>query len=107
VVRLPSDHSVPDTDDVALFGVLAIVRQTVRPDPRAGQVEVGSSLSCFIIAPDRDPVLVECSDNRDLLYSLFDATVALVKPDPDDSVVVAIRNQETEIANQLRRPSEA
>jgi superfamily II DNA or RNA helicase len=106
VVRVPSDRPVPGADGATPFGVLAFVRQTVRPDPRAGHIEVSASLSCFIITPDHDPVLVEGPRKRELLYALFDATVARVKPDPADPVVAAIRHHETEIGKQLRRPSE-
>jgi hypothetical protein len=58
------------------------------------------------VTPDRDPVLVEGLQKRDLLYALFEATVTRVKPDPADPVVAALGRHETEIGNQLRRPSE-
>lgn len=106
VLRVPNDRSVPGVDGSTSFGVLVFVRQTVRPDPRAGHVEVGSSLPCYVLAAGRDPVLVEGPQKRDLLYALFDATVARAKPDPGDLVVAALGRHESEIGNQLRRPSE-
>jgi hypothetical protein len=107
VVRLQNDPAIPGAEGSSSFGVLALVRQTVRPDPRAGHVEISASLVCFIITPNRDPSSVEGQPKRDLLYALFDATVARVKPDPTDPVVEAIRRHEPEIVNQLRRPSES
>lgn len=107
VVRLQNDRAIPGVEGSNSFGILAMVRQTVRPDPRAGHVEIGTSLTCFVITPDRDPLLVEGPSKRDLLYAIFDATVARVKPDTADPVVEAIRRHEIAILNQLRRPSEA
>ena len=49
---------------------------------------------------------VEGPQKRDLLYALFDATVARTKPDPGDPVVAGLGRHETEVGNQLRRPSE-
>src|SRR5207253_1505203 len=81
VLRLQqSERAIPGAEGSNSFGVLVMVRQTVRPDPRAGHVEVGVSLACFVITPNRDPFLVEGPTKRDLLYALFDATVARVKP---------------------------
>ncbi len=105
VVRVPADRTVPAAGGDA-FGVLCFVRQTVRPDPRVGHVEVGCSLACYVIAVDREPLLVEGPQKRDLLYALFDATVARAKPDPSDLLVAALGRHETDIGNQLRRPSE-
>jgi superfamily II DNA or RNA helicase len=107
VLRVPADRPVPGVDGGVPFGVLAFARQTVRPDARAGHVEVGASLHCFVVTPDRDPAAVEGPQKRDLLYALFDATVARVKPDPADPVVASLRKHEDGVGNQLRRPSES
>lgn len=50
--------------------------------------------------------VVEGAEKRDLLYALFDATVARVKPDSADPVVAALGRHETALTNQLQRPSE-
>jgi superfamily II DNA or RNA helicase len=106
VVRVPADRTVPGVDGAAPFGVLVFVRQTVRPDSRAGHVEVGVSLPCYVVTPGREPVVVEGPQKRELLYALFDATVARAKPDPADPVVAALRQHEDAVGNQLRRPSD-
>jgi len=107
VVRLQDDNSGFGMDSQTSFGVLVFVRQTVRPDPRAGHVEVGASLATFVVTPDREPVSVEGQPRRELLYALHEATVARVKPDPADPVVAAICRHEKELADKLRRPSES
>ena len=106
VVRVPADRAVPGAVGGEAFGVLVFVRQTVRPDPRVGHVEVGVSLACYVVSPGRDPVPVEGQQKRELLYALFDATVARTKPDPADPVVAALGRYEADIGNQLRIPTE-
>src|SRR5262249_17385141 len=96
-----TDRVIPGGEGLDSFGVLVMVRQTVRPDARAGHVEVGVSLACFVITPNHDPFSVEGPPKRELLYALFDATVARVKPDPTDPVVEAIRRHETAVVNEL------
>jgi hypothetical protein len=107
VVRLQDNRAIPGAEGSDAVGVLVMVRQTVRPDPRAGHVEISVSIACFVITPEQGPLSVEGSSKRDLLYALFDATVARVKPDPADPVVQAMHRHETHIMNQLRRPSES
>jgi hypothetical protein len=106
VVRIAGDRTVPGVPGAAPFGVMVFVRQTIRPDTRAGHVEVGASLHCFVIGPDGPPLPVEGKQKRALLYALFDATVARVRPDPTDPIVAALRTHEAELGNQLRRPTE-
>lgn len=107
VLRLQEEREIPGVRGSGPFGVLVLVRQTVRPDPKAGHVEIGVSLVCFIITPDRDPVPLDGPPKRNLLYALFDATVARVKPDLADLVVQALCQHENDLANQLRRPSDS
>lgn len=107
VVRMQDGRAIPGAEGSGSFGVLVMVRQTVRSDTRAGHVEVSVSLECFVITPGRDPVLVGGPSKRDLLHALFDATVARVKPDPADPVVQALHRHENDLANQLRRPSDS
>ena len=106
VVRVPAERTVPGLNVSEPFGVMVYVRQTVRPDHRAGHVEVGVSLVCYLVTTDRYPMLVEGPQKRELLYLLFDATVARIKPDPADPVIVAIGRYETVVGDKHRRPSE-
>lgn len=87
--------------------MLVFVRQTNRPDSRSGHVEVVASLPSLVIAPNRDSGLIEGPAKRNLLYALFEATVARVKPDPTDTIVQGLGRYETGLGNQLRRPSES
>ncbi len=52
VVRLQDNRAIPGTEGSDPFGVLVMVRQTVRPDARAGHVEISvSPLLCHHVQP--------------------------------------------------------
>ncbi|QVL33866.1 DEAD/DEAH box helicase [Telmatocola sphagniphila] len=106
VLRVTNELTLPGVDNSTPLGVLIFARQTVRPDPRSGHIEIGCSLPCYILTADSNPVPVEGPLKRALLYALFDATVARVRPEPVDQLIAAIGRSETEIGNQLRFPSE-
>jgi len=107
VLRIGANHSVPGIEAGTPFGVLAFVRQTIRPDARANYVEIGVTLHCFVITPNCEPLEVDGTQKRALLFALFEATAARVNPSATDPLVTSLEKFETKIADELRRPSDS
>jgi superfamily II DNA or RNA helicase len=103
-LRWSDDHPLPP-QAVKPFGVLVFLRQTVRTDPKAGWVEQASSLHCYVLAPDAEPVAVDGSDKGVLLRGLFGAGVRN-KPELVEPLLSMLATKEIELANHLRRPSD-
>lgn len=88
------------------FGALAFLRQTLKTEPQAGWVEIGTSLCCCVLnAGETSPVLLEAADKRRLFDGLSAATVR-VKPHPDDNLTEELAAAEQRVADELRRPTD-
>jgi hypothetical protein len=104
-LRWPRGCPLPDGLTGLPFGVLAFVRQTVRTDTRAGYIELGTGLHCYLVCPGKAPVAALGTEKRQLLEGLFGSASVRGKPDAEP-VVHALLQHEQHLSDLLRRPSE-
>jgi hypothetical protein len=81
------------------------MRQTVRTDKQAGWLEQASALHCFVVEPGKEPAPLGESEKEVLLRGTFGASVR-TKPEPAESLVQLLVKHESDLANELRRPTE-
>lgn len=106
ILRVPANTPVPGVVGSQPFGVLAFVKQTVRPDARVGHVEVSVSLHCFVVESGNAPRTIEGAAKRELLCLLFNSPAPRVDPDPADPLMTQLLRDETLLSDRLRLPSE-
>lgn len=105
-LRWPREGTKPAAASGTPFGVLAFLRQTVKTDKRAGYLEQGTSLHCYVVTAEKAPVAVSGPEKRALLDGLFASTALRAKPEPTDHAVQALLKHEPLLTEQLRRPTE-
>jgi superfamily II DNA or RNA helicase len=83
------------------FGVVVVARQALRME-QASWTEGPLTLHCYVIAPGRDPELVEGTARGLLLRGLFKATIRL-KPEDAPDLVNEVTSRERELVDTHRR----
>ncbi len=100
-IRWTSDEAPP----AALpFGVLILLRQTVRTDAQTGWLEQGCSLRFYVIS-DGVAVDAEGESKRRLIDGLLHGTIRN-KPESADTIVAALAREEERLIADLARPNE-
>ena len=97
--ELPLPQQTPTTP----FGVLTLVRQTIRTDQQAGWIEQSNSLHCYVVEPGKEPMAIEGKDKGVLLRGIYGASVRN-KPEQAEELVKLLAEHEIAIVDQLRRP---
>lgn len=96
--EVPRAHELPT-------GVLAFVRQTVRPDLQGSWLEQSITLHCYLVRSGAPPVQVEAEEKAKLARGIFRATLR-TRPEQSDALLEAVEAEEARLANELRRPTE-
>ena len=104
-LRWDSIEPLPSCVAVHPFAVLIFMRQTVRLDKKGGWEEVGQSLRCYVILKSGEVVPVEGAEGGVLLRGLFRAVIRRT-PENTDGLVERMPGQESQLADQLRKPTE-
>lgn len=105
-LRWPADTLATTMCDGNPVAAFALLRQTFKPDQRAGWSEQGSSLVFFMGGVDGSPRLVEGSDKKLLLHALMHGVIRM-KPENEDYLAANFKQTEFQLAENLRRPSES
>ncbi len=100
-VRWPSDEPSPA---VPPFGILILLRQTVRTDAQTGWLEQGCSLRCYVVS-DGVAVEAEGEGKRRLIDGLLRGTIRN-RPELADTVVAALAREEERLIADLARPND-
>jgi superfamily II DNA or RNA helicase len=100
-LKLPGN---PPIDEPLPLGVLVFLRQTLQSGRHAAWQEVGMSLHIYMLRAGAFVELVD-SEKADLLHGIFQATVT-THPDEIPEMTDSIIRAETELAENLRRPTE-
>jgi hypothetical protein len=87
----------------AVFGLL---RQTFKTDQRTGWIEQGCALSCFVASPGGEARLIEGPQKQVLLRALAKGVVR-IKPEDGADASMRLKDTETQLCTNLRRPTEA
>ena len=103
-VRWPSGESLPESISGLPFGVLAFARQTLQMDRSGGWVERRTSLHIFVTRAS-DFTELQGDDKGHLLRSILRAVIRK-SADTTDSLLVRLRDGESDLTMHLRRPSE-
>jgi superfamily II DNA or RNA helicase len=104
-LRWDSEFPLPPQATMKPFGILVFMRQTVRTDQQAGWVEQASALHCFLVEPGKEAAPVAGPEKGVLLRGIFGAGIR-IKPEPAEALFQLLAQQEMDLANQLRRPSD-
>ena len=104
-LRWNSDYPLPELVQSKPFGILILVRQTVRTDPQAGWIEQSTSLCGYIMETGKEPIAIDGKDKGVLLRGIFAATVRN-KPEQDDQLRQQMSGQEVALIDALRQPTE-
>lgn len=86
-------------------GILAFIRQTVRPDLNGSWLEQSNTLHCYLIRAGVGAEQVEGDEKAKLLRAVFGATVR-TRPELDTAILGSLASEESRLAEELRRPSE-
>ena len=101
-VRWPDDVPKPHTD---AFGVVVLARQSVRWE-QGSYVEHATTLHAYMVSLDGTATPVEAEAKGALVRAMLRATVRR-EPTEAPALVRAMQKAESEIWNDLRRPTEA
>ncbi len=104
-LRWPPHFPTPRAPGKHPFGVLVFLRQTVKADQRVGYVEHASSLHCYVLPADAPRLELLAQEKAALFQGLFEAAYLRVKPDAG-GLFAELARQESDLANELRRPTE-
>jgi hypothetical protein len=86
------------------FGALIFLRQTLRADRTGGWIEQGVALRCFVSQSGR-PVELKNGEKKLFLQGLF-RSVIRKSPEAAEDLLRLIVSAETDLIEQLRRPTE-
>lgn len=103
-LRWPRDRALPVGAEFPAFGVLIIQRQTIQPDIRANYVQLACTFHCYILNR-QNTIPVLGGNKKELVRGLTSAVIARVPPNSTDPLLRALKESETSIANELRRPT--
>lgn len=103
-LRWPDSHARPEGLPSQPFGVLAMVRQTIRHTDN-GWRDVGSRLAMWIVKVGEEPQMLCDVDMGRVVRALVDATIRL-EPGEVASLVDAVVGSEASVCAEWRRPSE-
>lgn len=88
------------------FGVLVFLRQTIKAHHHGGWLEQGHCLFTYVLRIPSTVDLVEGPQKGQLMRALFKATIR-AKPGQDSDLMILLRDQQANLVQQLRRPSES
>jgi hypothetical protein len=88
------------------FGILAFLRQTVRPHQSGGWIEQSCAIAVFVVRPNTQPETIDGEEKAALIRNLSLATIR-TKPEQDHLLLDALRQSELPLVQELRRPSES
>lgn len=103
-LRWPTNIDLP-TSDARTFGLLALVRQTVKTDLKTGWSEVSASLHCYVVSNGSTSNELDRDQKRSLFNGLIQATVR-TKPAQDSKLEELLLESEQSMVDELRRPTE-
>jgi hypothetical protein len=86
------------------FGALIFLRQTLRADRTGGWIEQGVALRCFVIQSGQ-PVELKNGEKKLFLQGLF-RSVIRKSPETAEDLLRLMASAETDLIEQLRRPTE-
>lgn len=104
-LRWPRDVSLPGECQTRTCGVLFLLRQSVRTDPKSGWVEQGVQLHGYRIELSEELISLVDSDKGRTLRAVFRSTIR-TKPDSNTKIVETLRRVEGELLQVLRRPTD-
>jgi len=103
-LRWPPGAAVPETAGKLPFGLLAVVRQTVKQDINGQWSEIGPSLRLYVVR-EGSPLEITGSQKGATIRALFEATVRK-SADPESALTIAVKNAEKQVVQALWKPSE-
>ncbi len=86
------------------FGTLIFLRQTLRVDRTGGWIEQGVALRCFVIRAGQS-VELKNGEKKLFLQGLF-SSVIRKSPETAEDLLQLMVSAETDLIEQLRRPTE-
>ena len=99
---LPLPSCMPNA---SISGVIVFLRQTVRSDKQTSWTEQTSTLHCYLVLSGTQAVVLNNEEKHKLLLGLFNSTVR-AKPENANDLIVELVDQENELGNSLRRPTD-
>lgn len=100
-LRWPSDHPAPTTPP---FGVLALLRQTLRRGATAWE-ERGCSLWIYLVAGGEEPIRLQDAEKVRLIRGLFASTTRF-RSASEGPLIERLRDAEAKLIVSLRPPDE-